>query len=250
MNKQRVLCVEADTKLQCGLCVSKPMTVRTAYTHFQIKHDGTYGGPFIRDQCELIRCEDKEKIYQLRPDDGIICNLCERGLNCGNFMTLAGFKTHITHSCPKVVSYEKREKNKEKWRNDRNANGRKKEEKVDEESGSDDDDETEESERGEDGANEGDNTEKKKTQRFSSWCDEKYEKNDKITNLSNGDKVCKKFKIGDEYEWFIGEMVSANKILYSDGEDGRVRGKKGLGRGTSWFKYDGDYNDDINYEPI
>lgn len=153
-----MLCLEADSKLQCGLCVSKPMTVRTAYTHFFHKHEGTLKGPFIRDQCELIRCEDKNKIYQLRPDDGIICNLCERGSNCGKFMTLIGYWSHITKSCPKVVPHIKREAIQEKWRN---ANGRKKEEKVDEESGSNDEDENEESEnqieeREEDGANEGD----------------------------------------------------------------------------------------------
>ena len=247
MNKQRVLCLEADSKLQCGLCVSKPMTVRTAYTHFLIKHEGTLKGPFIRDQCELIRCEDKNKIYQLRPDDGIICNLCERGSNCGKFMTLAGFSSHIKVSCPKVVPHIKREAIQEKWRN---ANGRKKEEKVDEESGSNDEDENEESEREEDGANEGDNTKKKKRQRFNSWCAEKYKVNGIISNLSLRDKVCKKFNIDGDDEWYIGEMVSAKKIKYSDGEYEAVNGRVGLGRGTYWFKYDGDYNDDINYETI
>ena len=247
MNKQRVLCLEADSKLQCGLCVSKPMTVRTAYTHFLIKHEGTLKGPFIRDQCELIRCEDKNKIYQLRPDDGIICNLCERGSNCGKFMTLAGFSSHIKVSCPKVVPQVEREAIQEKWRN---ANGRKKEEKFDEESGSDDEDENEESEREEDGANEGDNTEEKKRQRFNSWCAEKYEVNGTIGNLKIGDKVCKLFLIDGDDEWLTGEMVTKTMIKYSDGDDGAVKGKEGLGRGASWFKYDGDYNDDSDYETI
>lgn len=53
--------------------------MRSAYEHFKNKHDGTAKGQFKINQCKVTICDDKNKIYTLDPNDGIICGHCLRG---------------------------------------------------------------------------------------------------------------------------------------------------------------------------
>lgn len=301
--QQTVLGLQKESKLECKSCNIKFKNLRCAYEHYLKAHDGTAKGIFMKDKCKVTICEDRNIFYPLDPNDGIVCGYCMKGSNCGKFLSISGFVSHMENNCSINVPITDREEHQKKWREANKRKGGKKEVKPAKrqkiksspslaeltseseseisalsskingtsEKGGDEQKKrgrraekaeiekekinsspslTRRSKRkglGREKAEKEKAEKEKKMAAFNSWCNEKEVESVSclLKDLNIGDEFIKKFIIDGCPEWFWGRVTKRNQVQYGDGEIGQKGGPEGLGKGTVWFKYHGDYTNEI-----